>query len=412
VAKALPEPSQDDPPKAAVATELVRKLQAVVARAAEADRLVQRANVREALTRTDLTLALCEALTGRADALREARERALEAYRRAAAARSRPRRSRFDRLLDRLLVRLGWPGQMLVIARSGVWRGSGPDGRGRLGDLARIAGYARRGADPQAVPQALFDQAWHVAAYPDIAATRLSPLAHYLVFGGDQNRAPHPLFDAAYYRSRNAAALEAARLTPLEHFLRVGAAEGRDPHPLFSIAHYVADCPEARDGANPLEHYLAVGWSGGHSPHPLFDAAWVGKQAANPGEGRSPLVRYLVEGWAAGLTPHPLFDPLWYLERYPDVAAAGIEPLTHFVTAGAADRRDPSRWFDTIHYLAARGDGSFYDDNPLIDYLAGGAWRVSEARPGFPSMAYLISQPELVRQGVTPLEHWARLEEG
>jgi hypothetical protein len=33
---------------------------------------------------------------------------------------------------------------------------------------------------------------------------------------------------------------------------------------------------------------------------------------------------------------------------------------------------------------------------------------VGEARPGFPTAAYLASRPELARLGVTPLEHWAR----
>jgi len=46
--------------------------------------------------------------------------------------------------------------------------------------------------------------------------------------------------------------------------------------------------------------------------------------------------------------------------------------------------------------------------NPLVDYLQGGAWTVAESRPGFPTAAYLAATPELVRQGLTPLEHWAR----
>jgi hypothetical protein len=47
-----------------------------------------------------------------------------------------------------------------------------------------------------------------------------------------------------------------------------------------------------------------------------------------------------------------------------------------------------------------------------VDYLQGGAWAVAESRPGFPIAAYLAQSPELVAQGLTPLEHWARKASG
>jgi hypothetical protein len=33
---------------------------------------------------------------------------------------------------------------------------------------------------------------------------------------------------------------------------------------------------------------------------------------------------------------------------------------------------------------------------------------VDEPAPGFATAAYVAAHPELVRQGVTPLAHWAR----
>ncbi|MFI4951357.1 MAG: hypothetical protein ACHP7A_10025, partial [Caulobacterales bacterium] len=102
------------------------------------------------------------------------------------------------------------------------------------------------------------------------------------------------------------------------------------------------------------------------------------------------------------------FDPLWYLAQYEDVAAAGIDPLAHFLTAGAAEGRSPGPWFDLPHYVAARGAGRDSAVNPLVDYLQGGAWVLAEAQPGFPTAAYLAQSPELVGQGMTPLEHWVR----
>jgi hypothetical protein len=111
-------------------------------------------------------------------------------------------------------------------------------------------------------------------------------------------------------------------------------------------------------------------------------------------------------GAGKGLKPHVLFDPSWYLDTYPDVAAAGLDPLSHFANQGGTEGRSPGPWFDTGHYLSRRGSTGAM--NPLVDYLSGGAWLVGEPRPGFPALAYLTEAPELVRAGLTPLEHWAR----
>ncbi|MEO8115269.1 MAG: hypothetical protein ABI655_12860, partial [Phenylobacterium sp.] len=311
------------------------------------------------------------------------------------------------RRLDHLLLRLGSAGQALVIERSGLWRGAGD----RLHDLRHMAAYARRGGDPGLVPPTLLDQAWYLAEYPDVARTRRSPLVHYIAAGGAEGRSPHPLFDARYYRDQNGADLDASRLSPLAHFVRVGAARGRDPHPLFDIGHYVGQQPDLEAGEDPLSHYLRIGWRVGFSPHPLFDPDWYRGQLQGHADAE-PLSHYVTGGWSRGLTPHPLFDPAWYLSRYPDIAAAGIEPLAHFVLYGAREGRSPSAWFDLPHYVATRGADLAADANPLVDYLQGGAWRIGEAKPGFATAAYLAAAPDLVREGLTPLEHWARRSAG
>ncbi|MHB0819906.1 glycosyltransferase [Stutzerimonas stutzeri] len=47
-----------------------------------------------------------------------------------------------------------------------------------------------------------------------------------------------------------------------------------------------------------------------------------------------------------------LFAAQWYLQRYPDVRAAGIDPWQHYLHHGAAEGRDPGPNFNTAHYLA------------------------------------------------------------
>jgi hypothetical protein len=402
MAKTAPPPKPDE----ARPTDVARRASAVAKKVAAlradlglAHGLAHDAQIREALTRTELTLALGEALKGRAEALGAARRLAVARYLETSSPRPVRRRGRVRRGLDRLMLAAGLAGHARLIADAGIWRGD---------ELSEMAAYVRRGTDPTAAPETLFDQAWYLDTYPDAAASGLAPLIHYLVRGAAMGKNPHPLMHTNYYVAQNAAALGATQVSPLEHFLRAGAALGRNPHPAFDVLHYAAQGPQLGAGEDPVSHYLRTGWRDGLSPHPLFDGAWYRRQMPRQAAEIPPLVHYLTTGWRDGLLPHPLFDPRWYVEQNPDVAEIGAEPLTHFLTGGAAEGRSPSAWFDLPHYVAARGADLDPAANPLVDYLEGGAWSVAEARPGFPTAAYLAQSPDLVGQGMTPLEHWAR----
>jgi hypothetical protein len=380
----------DVAPKAAAVAKKMANLRAELALAHD---LAHQAQVREALTRSELTLALGEALKARAQAIAAAGREALAGW----APRAKRPPQPPGRTSQRLLLRLGVSGEVRIIADSRLWRG---------GDLADISAYVRRRTDPAAAPKALFDQAWYLGTQPDAAGFGRSPLVHYLTRGMAVDAAPHPLFDPVFYRRGNAAELGA--VSPLAHFVHAGAWQGHNPHPLFDLAHYAAQRPDLAADEDPVSHYVRKGWRDGLSPHPLFDPAWYRSQAPRQAAEAAPLVHYLTEGWRQGLSPHLLFDSKWYLEHNEDIAAAGLEPLTHYLGGGAAEGRDPSPWFDNAHYLASRGADLNADRNPLVDYLQGGAWAVAESRPGFPTAAYLAQSPELVLQGLTPLEHWAR----
>lgn len=402
----LAKTAQPSTKPAHAAGELAQKAAAVALKMASlrtdlglAHELAHQAQVREALTRSELTLALNAALQARATAQGEARRLAAERWLERNPARPVRRRGKLRRGADRLLLKAGSAGHARLIADAGIWRGE---------DLAEIARYVRRRADPTASPATLFDQAWYLATWPEAAASGLPPLVHYLACGAALGHGPHPLLHPNYYAAQNASALAATQVSPLEHFLREGWAGGRNPHPLFDVRRYAAQEPELAPDEDPVSHYLRTGWREGLTPHPLFDGAWYRRQAPRQAADVPPLAHYLTVGWREGLTPHPLFDPRWYLAQNPDVAELETEPLTHFLTGGAAEGRSPGPWFDLPHYVAARGEALDPAVNPLVDYLQGGAWAVAEARPGFPTAAYLAASPDLVAQGMTPLEHWAR----
>jgi GT2 family glycosyltransferase len=111
----------------------------------------------------------------------------------------------------------------------------------------------------------LFDEAWYLQKYRDVADARLDPVTHYIEFGAGEGRNPNPLFDSAWYLSYYPD-VAAAGANPLVHYVEYGSRvqEGRDPHPAFSTLYYLAQNPEiAASGINPLLHYLREGKAAG-----------------------------------------------------------------------------------------------------------------------------------------------------
>jgi hypothetical protein len=116
--------------------------------------------------------------------------------------------------------------------------------------LGRFHGYARALRHI-----GLFDGAFYLRKYPDLAAAGVNPLRHYLRYGAAEGRKPHPLFDPDYYLRRNPRARTGGN--PLVHFLEKGGASGMSPHPLFDCGSYLrAHSDAAAEGVNPLVHHL------------------------------------------------------------------------------------------------------------------------------------------------------------
>ena len=75
-----------------------------------------------------------------------------------------------------------------------------------------------------------YDADWYVRKYPDIEASKLDPLQHFVDFGSAEGRSPGPQFDADWYLRRYADVREAG-VEPLFHYLEYGIAESRQPLP-------------------------------------------------------------------------------------------------------------------------------------------------------------------------------------
>jgi hypothetical protein len=166
-------------------------------------------------------------------------------------------------------------------------------------------------------------------------------LLHFLLQGAYQGRQPHPLFDPAFYL-RKYLDVAAAGVNPLCHYLKYGAAELRQPNPLFDPGFYVDRNPDVRRaGVNPLVHYVLHGAAEDRKPHPLFEPSHYRNSCAEaPGRGQNLLVHFLEAG-AAAANPHPLFDCEAYVDAHPEAAAQGANPLVHYLLSDRARPAGP-----------------------------------------------------------------------
>jgi glycosyltransferase involved in cell wall biosynthesis len=102
-----------------------------------------------------------------------------------------------------------------------------------------------------------FDEAFYRTSSPDVVATGLPPLLHFIVRGANENRNPHPLFDTGFYIAQNPD-VAAAGINPFAHFLSFGWQEGRDPSPRCSMRAFLDVHPDMAGSSSCPLSSLAV----------------------------------------------------------------------------------------------------------------------------------------------------------
>jgi hypothetical protein len=107
----------------------------------------------------------------------------------------------------------------------------------------------------------VFDAAWYLERYPDVAAGPRDPLEHYARFGAREGRQPNPYFEPEWYWLQCPVAA-ALRLNPLVHYLRKGAARGLSPHPEAGSATRPDRHPAVRAYPTLLHYLMARGLPG------------------------------------------------------------------------------------------------------------------------------------------------------
>ncbi|KAB1072181.1 glucosaminidase domain-containing protein [Methylobacterium planeticum] len=211
---------------------------------------------------------------------------------------------------------------------------------------------------------AAWDAQQYDAANPDVAASGMDPLTHYLTFGRGEGRAIDTLgqkFGDQAYLAQNPD-VAAAGMSPLEHYIRFGQMEGRDA-PLVGP-----------DGTvQMVDNFVQQPTLQNYDLLALFapqQASTQGPGALTPTIGQS------------GLTPTqgaPNAIQAWEQEYYkanPDVLANGMDALQHYITFGQGEGRAVNtlgQKFDGTAYLAQNQDVATAGLNPWLHYLTSGA---------------------------------------
>ena len=137
-----------------------------------------------------------------------------------------------------------------------------------------------RQVGPEAV-EALFDRP--LLTLDRVALTEITRSAFWrdVLLPLDRPTKVAPFFDVEFYM-RQHPPVELRRLTPLAHYVLFGAGEGRKPHPFFDPTWYLARNPDiVSSGANPLQHFVNQGYEG-KRPHPAIPDTWYRSAYGSP----------------------------------------------------------------------------------------------------------------------------------
>jgi glycosyltransferase involved in cell wall biosynthesis len=250
-------------------------------------------------------------------------------------------------------------------------------------------------------PHPLFDVAFYLRTYPDVAAEGTDPFDHFLNGGWKEGRCPIAGFDAAYYTQITPEAAN-HNVGAWGHYVSDGWKLGLSPNVLFDAKWYSqwmeADLKETGD---LFAHYLHQGWMEGLAPHPCFDPSWYRRQLVGEGLSEADIVHYERIGFKEGISPSPMFDEAWYKKTY--LADHDLPGLPHYLVHGWGFKLHPHPLFDSHFYAAAHPD---LTEPALQHYVRTG--ENSGARPNemFSPVQYVAMHRSNIPMGMSPFAHF------
>lgn len=197
------------------------------------------------------------------------------------------------------------------------------------------------------------------------------------------------LFDEAHYRREAARrGVAVGRMPAVEHYVQSGDAKGIAPHPLFDAGFYRETYSDiAGSGMSGLDHFVQHGCREGRLPNPLFDTPYVAAQLGGPAHDT---LQAYARARPGTVQPHPLLDEAYVLEQRPDFDRPGQSVLARFLQATGEAVPNPNRDFDSFSYHRANTDAA--GENPFVHYLRYGKAEGRSARPASASLRSVADQ--------------------
>ncbi|AOH84405.1 hypothetical protein AWL63_10935 [Sphingomonas panacis] len=187
----------------------------------------------------------------------------------------------------------------------------------------------------QSITLPIFDSQYY-RDQSDIGDVRA--LDHFLAFGIEMWRDPHPLIDLRYMRSTRSDIFQP--VPSIEDMLGVITDNAIDPSPFFSLEDYRFVVSDVKVYGSLLIHFLNVAAESDISPLALFDPVYYRAQGLDvPSNGRDALLHFIRVGDQNRVSPSAAFDSLAYEARYGDVMRAALPPLEHYLRIGRFEGR-------------------------------------------------------------------------
>jgi len=255
--------------------------------------------------------------------------------------------------------------------------------------------YITEGWKKNLDPNPYFSTKYYLENNLDVKSSGENPFSHYLPFGKDEGRAPHPNskaqlwkenkieqdhsdlvsldavslieiikphFDADVYAAQVEGGFETADAAML-HYINYGEKENLNPNSNFVTAYYRADNDDLKNAEfNLFAHHIIHGKNEGRhtsNQHLLrfeknadvirsdFDVEYYLSQNPNlTNYSSDPVLNFLEVGYAQGLNPSKSFSSNFYNKMNPDLAAADLNGFVHYVQHGRAERRSPKPYFE------------------------------------------------------------------
>jgi glycosyltransferase involved in cell wall biosynthesis len=268
----------------------------------------------------------------------------------------------------------------------------------------------------------LVDERYYLSKYPDVANTWIPAHVHYYLFGEKEARLPNSWFRVSPLpkglRSKNAL-LEAHNLGLIGS---TNSEQDRVSLPcavFFDEDYYLEENEDVlSSGVDSYHHYISHGENEGRWPNPYFDPIYYWQVNSDVLEaGLSAFEHYTMFGWKEGReycgiksessnsvvesdlergerTTAVDFDEKYYIEKYPDVVAAGVNSEWHYWNFGERECREPNQYFSPSFYLDTNADVRVAEMSPFEHFRSSG---FSEGRLGI--------QPQFREsfQGLAPL---------